>query len=69
MVQGKIINPKNDYSKVKTKNLEIKFQLSWLSHPRLDASGYMELHLFPWLLLLLHVVVVFFSFVSLSLQF
>ena len=36
-----------------TKNLEIKFQLSWLSHPRLDASGYMDLHLFPLLLLLL----------------
>ena len=41
----------------RTKNLEIKFQLSWQSHPRLDASGYMELHLFPLLLLLslLHV--------------
>ena len=23
----------------RTKNLKIKFQLSWLSHPRLDASG------------------------------
>ena len=23
----------------RTKNLEIKFQLNWLSHPRLDASG------------------------------
>ena len=43
----------------RTKNLEIKFQLSWQSHPRLDASGYMDLHLFP-LLLLLHVVVFFF---------
>ena len=48
----------------RTKNLEIKFQLSWLSHPRLDASGYMELHLFPWLLLLLHVVVFFLFFLS-----
>ena len=37
----------------RTKNLEIKFQLSWQSHPRLDASGYMDLHLFPLLLLLL----------------
>ena len=37
----------------RTKNLEIKFQLNWLSHPRLDASGYMDLHLFPLLLLLL----------------
>ena len=46
----------------RTKNLEIKFQLSWQSHPRLDASGYMDLHLFALLLLLLHVVVVVFFF-------
>ena len=53
----------------RTKNLEIKFQLSWQSHPRLDASGYMDLHLFPLLLLLLLVACCcccFFSFVSLS---
>ena len=47
-----------------TKNLEIKFQLNLLSHPRLDASGYMELHLFALLLLLLHVVVVAFFLLS-----
>ena len=39
-----------------TKNLEIKFQLNWLSHPRLDASGYVELHLLITLLLLLLLV-------------
>lgn len=56
----------------RTKNLEIKFQLNLLSHPRLDASGYMDLHLFPLLLLLLLVACCcccFFSFVSLSLLF
>ena len=46
----------------RTKNLEIKFQLNWLSHPRLDASG-------PAFVCVAVVVVVFFSFVSLSLQF
>ena len=37
----------------RTKNLEIKFQLNWLSHPRLDASG-------PAFVCVAVVVVVFF---------
>ena len=51
-----------------TKNLEIKFQLSWLSHPRLDASGYMELHFLFVSVAAAVVVVLVSSFVSLSLQ-
>ena len=45
------------------KNLEIKFQLSWLSYPRLDASGYMKLH-FWFVSVAVVVVVVFFFLLS-----
>ena len=41
----------------RTKNLEIKFQLNWLSHPRLDASG-------PAFVCVAVVVVVFFFLLS-----